>query len=277
VKDHIREQIANIKDANLAGCIVREYLQARILESLQEAGAFVNWAFVGGTALRFLYAMPRFSEDLDFSLSQAGAEDNFTDFMKKAKADFEAENYNIAIKVKTSKTVKSAFIKFAGLLYEMGLSPLASETVSIKVEIDTNPPAGAGLETSIIRRHILLNLQHYDKSSLFAGKLHALLMRKYVKGRDIYDLMWYLSDRTWPMPNLLLLNNALTQTEWHGSQITEENWQAEIAHRLCEFDWDRVVADVKPFVEKQSELNMITLDNILALLKQRRNTAELPL
>ncbi|MFA6185919.1 MAG: nucleotidyl transferase AbiEii/AbiGii toxin family protein [Phycisphaerae bacterium] len=270
MKDYLKEQIVNIKDANLAGCIVREYLQARILESLQEAGAFTNWAFVGGTALRFLYAMPRFSEDLDFSLSQAGVEDNFTNLMKKAKTDFEAENYNIAIKIKTSKTVKSAFIKFTGLLYEMGLSPLASETVSIKVEIDTNPPAGAGLETSIIRRHILLNLQHYDKSSLLAGKLHALLMRKYVKGRDIYDLMWYLSDKTWPRPNLLLLNNALKQTEWQGSQITEDNWSAQIAQRLCEFDWNKAIADVKPFVEKQSELNMITRDNILDLLKYRQ-------
>jgi hypothetical protein len=259
VKDYIREQIVNLKDANLARCIVREYLQARILESLQGAGAFANWAFVGGTALRFLYAMPRFSEDLDFSLSQAGIEDNF-----------EAENYNIAIKIKALKTVKSAFIKFTGLLYEMGLSPLASETVSIKVEIDANPPAGAGLETSIVRRHILLNLQHYDKSSLLAGKLHALLMRKYVKGRDIYDLMWYLSDRTWPKPNLLLLNNALKQTEWRGSQITEDNWSAEIAQRLCEFDWGKAIADVRPFVEKQSELNMITKDNILNLLKHRQ-------
>ena len=79
-----------------------------------------------------------------------------------------------------------------------GMCSVNSEVISIKVEIDSNPPTGAKLETSIIRKHCLLNLQHYDKSSLLAGKLHALSTRKYTKGRDVYDLMWYLSDRTWP-------------------------------------------------------------------------------
>ncbi|MBN1795389.1 MAG: nucleotidyl transferase AbiEii/AbiGii toxin family protein [Sedimentisphaerales bacterium] len=269
MKDYIKEQIKNIKDTNLARCIIREYLQVRILESLQNSGAFVNWAFVGGTSLRFLYSMPRFSEDLDFSLSKAGIEDNFTSFMKRAKSGYEAENYAISIKIKESKTVKSAFVKFTGLLYEMGLSPLSSETISIKVEINTNPPEGANLETSIIRRHILLNIRHYDKSSLLAGKLHALLSRKYVKGRDIYDLVWYLSDRTWPGPNLELLNNALKQTKWAGSRITEHNWRQELCERLSDFDWDKVIADIKPFVEKQSELNMITRNNVLELIKNR--------
>lgn len=211
MKDYLKQQIETIEDTNLARCITREYLQARLLECLQENGAFVNWAFVGGTALRFLHLMPRFSEDLDFSLAEPGVEDNFTELMKKAKASFQAEDYSVTIKVKTEKTVKSAFIKFDGLLFEIGLSSHRSEVISIKVRIDTNPPAGANLETSVVRKHCLLNLQHYDKGSLLAGKLHALLTRKYVKGRDVYDLVWYLSDKTWPEPNFLLLNNALKQ------------------------------------------------------------------
>ena len=143
----------------MARCIVREYLQARVLENLQENGAFVNWAFVGGTALRFLYSMPRFSEDLDFSLVRAGVEDNFTELMKKTKGVFETEDYKLTIKAKIEKTVKSAFLKFEGLLYEIGLSPHRYETISIKVEIDTNPPSGAGFETSVVRRHCLLNFE----------------------------------------------------------------------------------------------------------------------
>ena len=83
--------------------------------------------------------MPRFSEDLDFSLVKAGLEDNFTELMKKIKGTFEAEDYKLTIKAKMEKTVKSAFLKFEGLLYEIGLSPHRSETISIKVEIDTNP------------------------------------------------------------------------------------------------------------------------------------------
>jgi len=267
MKDYLKQQIEKIQDTNFARCIAREYLQARTLECLQENGAFVNWAFVGGTALRFLYSLPRFSEDLDFSTTEPGVKDNFAELMKKVKNRFLAEDYEISVKAKTAKTVRAAFVKFPALLYELGLSPLSSEVISIKVEIDSNPPAGAKLETSIIRKHCLLNLQHYDKSSLLAGKLHALSTRKYTKGRDVYDLMWYLSDRTWPGPNLILLNSALKQTAWPGPELTKENWRQEISVRVSEFDWNKVIADVKPFIEKQSDLQMLTQQNIEKLLK----------
>jgi len=267
VKDYLKSRLSEISNANLGRCITREYLQARLLESLQKSGAFTNWAFVGGTALRFLYLMPRFSEDLDFSLTKQGVEDNFTEFLRKAKTSFEAEDYSLSIKAKTEKTVKSAFIKFEELLFELGLSPHLSETVSIKVEIDTNPPKGADLETSIIRKHCLLNLQHYDKSSLLAGKLHALLSRKYVKGRDVYDLLWYLSDRTWPGPNVLLLNNALKQTQWPGPEITKDNWREQTALRVSQFNWDKVISDVRPFIERQEDLQMLNKKNLTNLLR----------
>jgi predicted nucleotidyltransferase component of viral defense system len=267
VKDYIKQIIDKTQDNNLARCIVREYIQARVLECLQEHGAFANWAFVGGTALRFLYSMPRFSEDLDFSLVKAGTADNFVELMQKAKNAFEAEGYQLTVKAKAEKTVKSAFVKFEGLLYEIGLSVHRSETTSIKVEIDTNPPSGAKFETSIVRKHFLLNLQHYDKSSLLAGKLHALLSRKYVKGRDVYDMMWYLSDRTWPGPNLVLLNNALAQTHQRGRKITADNWRQNIISAISKYDWDKVIADVRPFVEKRSDLEMLTKDVLIKLLK----------
>ena len=269
MKDYSKQLIEKIQDNNLARCIVREYLQARVLESLQENGAFINWVFVGGTALRFLYSMPRFSEDIDFSLVKTGLEDNFTELMGKIKGTFEAEDYKLTIKAKVEKTVKSAFLKFEGLLYEIGLSPHRAETISIKVEIDTNPPSDARFETSVVRRHCLLNLQHYDKSSLFAGKLHALLSRKYVKGRDIYDLMWYLSDRTWPRPNIALLNNALYQTGWRGRKITTDNWRKETAMQISKYDWNKVISDVRPFLEKQRDLEMLTKEILLKLLKSK--------
>ena len=269
MKDYLKQKIEKIQDTNLARCTVREYLQARTLECLQDNGAFVNWAFVGGTALRFLYLLPRFSEDLDFSITASGTEDNFEEYMKKAKDRFLAEDYEVTIKAKTAKPVKAAFIKFPGLLYELSLSPLRSEVISIKVEMDSNPPIGAKLETSIVRKHCLLNLQHYDKSSLLAGKLHALSTRKYTKGRDVYDLIWYLSDRTWPEPNILLLNNALKQTLWTGPELTQENWRQQIAMSVSEFNWNKVVADVKPFIEKQSDLQMLSRQNLIKLLKDK--------
>ena len=267
MKEYLKQKIETAGDTNLARCITREYLQARLLECLQENGAFVNWVFLGGTALRFLHLMPRFSEDLDFSLAEPGIEDNFTELMKKAQAVFQAEDYSVTIRARTEKTVKSAFVKFAGLLAEIGLSPHRSEIISIKVEIDTNPPAGANFETSVVRRHCLLNLQHYDKGSLLAGKLHAFLTRKYVKGRDVYDLMWYLSDGTWPEPNYLFLNSALKQTGRPGPEITADNWRNEIILRVSRFDWDKVIADVRPFLERREEVKLLTRQNLIKLLK----------
>jgi predicted nucleotidyltransferase component of viral defense system len=269
MKDYLRQQVEKTQNSTLARCVVSEYMQARLLQCLQDSGAFETWAFVGGTALRFLYGMPRFSEDLDFSLSRPAAPDAFVERMKKAKSVLADEGYVVHIKAKDEKNVKSAFVKLEGLLFELGLSPHPSEVLSVKVELDTNPPAGARLETSIIRRHCLLNLQHYDKSSLLAGKLHALLSRRYVKGRDMYDLVWYLSDRTWPEPNLEFLNNALQQTGWTGPQITEANWRKEILERISQYDWTQVVEDVSPFLERPQDVQMLTQANVIGLLHQR--------
>lgn len=264
--EQVKSLVEEAADRHLARCTVREYLQARTLECLVNAGAFANWVFVGGTALRFLYSMPRFSEDLDFSTKGPGVVDNFIGLMEKIKKQFAAEVYDVKVKVKAEKTVKSAFVKFVGLLYELGLSPLSSETISIKVEIDTNPPAGAGLATSIVRRHTLLNVQHYDKASLLAGKLHALLTRKYTKGRDVYDLVWYLSDRSWPQPNIKLLNNALTQTGWEDEMLTAQSWRKLVLQRVVEFDFKSVIADVEPFLERQEEVQMLAKENVIRLL-----------
>jgi predicted nucleotidyltransferase component of viral defense system len=268
MKDYLKELVGKAPNSNIAGFIAREYLQARILEGLQAGGAFETWAFVGGTSLRFLYSMPRFSEDLDFSLTTAGKEDRFGDLMSKAANVLRAEGYSLNVKTRDEKTVKAAFFRFDGLPYELGLSPHSSQTLSVKVDIDTNPPAGAVFETSLVRKHCLLNLLHYDKASLLAGKLHALLSRRYVKGRDIYDLVWYLSDRSWPGPNVTLLNNALTQTGWQGAVISAENWRSEIVGSIAEWDWDKVVADVRPFIEREGDLDLLSKENVLKLLAE---------
>lgn len=265
--DEMKALVAKASNTNEGRCLLREYLQARILETLQTGGAFETWAFVGGTALRFLYEMPRFSEDLDFSLVHAQKETRFLDHLKRVKKMFASEGIDVEVKARPDTTVQSAMVKCSTLLHEMELSPLASEKISIKVEIDTNPPEGAGLETSIVRRHRLLNLLHYDKASLLAGKLHALLMRSYTKGRDVYDLLWYLSDRNWPEPNLILLNNALQQTNWDGEVIQKDTWREQLALRLNLLDWPSVLADVQPFIERPNELAMLNKKSLISLLQ----------
>ncbi len=232
----------------------REYLQARILGALQRAGAMIPLAFHGGTALRFLYATARYSEDLDFALERPAEGYDFRAYLRAIQAELTAEAYRVEVKVNDQKIVHSAWLRFAGLLYELGLSPHRDEVLAVKIEVDTRPPAGAGLTTTVVRRHILLHLQHHDRASLLAGKLHAVLQRPYLKGRDLYDLVWYLSDPTWPAPNLTLLNNALQQTGWPGEVLTASTWRAAVRERLAAVDWTQAAADVRPFLEPGATL-----------------------
>ncbi len=268
MKDHLRHLVENVDgDVNQKICAAREYLQARTLQSFQEDGVFTRWAFQGGTALRFLFSIPRFSEDLDFALIHAREDAHLERALRKVQSAFQAEGYDIAIKEKPEKTVASAFIGFPGLLYEMGLSQKKGQIFSIKVEVDTNPPAGATLDTTLVRRHVTLSLHHYDKASLLSGKLHALLSRSWCKGRDLYDLVWYLADRTWPEPNLTLLNSALAQTRWKGPELVQGTWKTAVSDRLKSLDWDTARADVLPFLERPREADLIRPEHLLRLLE----------
>jgi predicted nucleotidyltransferase component of viral defense system len=266
MKEFLSQQVNQIKDPLLKTNLTREYLQARTLQILQEQGAFLNWAFLGGTALRFLYSIPRYSEDLDFSLIDPAQPCLFEEILKKVKTRFESENYEVSIKVFREKTVRSAFIKFAGLLYEMGISPHKSEVLSIKLEVDTNPPPGAAMQTTLCRRFVTVNVTHHDKASLLAGKLHACLTRQNAKGRDWYDLLWYLADRTWPAPNFRLLNAALTQTGRIGPELSARTLPSVLSERLGGLDWKEIRADVTPFLERPEELNLLTKENVLKLV-----------
>ena len=161
----------------------------------------------------------------------------------------------------------SAFVRFPGLSYELDLSPHQDQTFSVKIEVDTNPPAGAGLRTTVVRRHVTLQLQHHDRASLLAGKLHAVLQRPYLKGRDVYDLLWYLSDPGWLSPNLDLINNALGQTGWAGPSASEDNWWGLVRERVQTASWDQVVADVRPFLEPSADLGLLTRENLVRVLE----------
>ncbi|MFZ3150079.1 MAG: nucleotidyl transferase AbiEii/AbiGii toxin family protein [Anaerolineaceae bacterium] len=259
----VKQTTSPLEGRNLA----REYLQARILGSLQRSGAMIPLAFHGGTALRFLYSHGRYSEDLDFTLEGNRQSYDFRSYLHAIRSELTPEGYKVDLKVNDKKTVNSAFVRFPGLLFEMGLSPQQSEVLAVKIEVDTNPPKGAGLSNTVVRRFVVLQLHHHDKASLLSGKLHAVLQRSYTKGRDIYDLLWYLSDPTWPQPNMILLNNALTQTNWAGGTLTEVNWKEQVSLRLEKLNWDGIVNDVRPFVEPGFDLNLLTLTNMKKVLR----------
>ncbi len=152
-----------------------EYLQARILGALQRTGAMLALAFHGGTAVRFLFGSARYSEDLDFALEGDRERYDLRRYLRAIHEELTAEGYAIELKVSDRRTVHNAFVRFRGLPYELGLSPHRDAVLAVKIEVDTNPPAGAGLETTIVRRHLTLQLFHHDRASLLAGKVHAIL------------------------------------------------------------------------------------------------------
>ncbi len=266
MKDDLLHLIQSTKSPIEARNQAREYLQALILQSLQRAGAMTGLAFHGGTALRFLFSSQRYSEDLDFALERPSSQYDFRAYLQSIRSELQAQGYGAELKINDQKTVHSAFIRFPGLPYELKLSPPRDETLAVKLEVDTNPPAGAGLATSLVRRHVMLNLQHHDRASLLAGKLHAIMQRPYLKGRDLYDLAWYLSDRDWPAPNLTLLNNALAQSNWAGEPLTGQNWREVVRSRLESIPWETTLNDVRPFLLDVDELSMLTLKNMTRLL-----------
>lgn len=267
MKEEIKEILAKEGARSAHGLnLVREALQAAALASLQRSGAMRALAFQGGTALRFLFSLARYSEDLDFALERPDAGYDLKELARQIKADFSREGLDLDLRLNDSKTVHSLWLRFPGLLFDLGLSPLKDQILAIKIEVDTRPPSGARLETSLVRRHRILNLQHHDRASLFAGKLHAVLERSFFKGRDIYDLVWYLSDPGWPKPNLVLLNNALKQTGSKRSALDVESWREAVRERLEAADFSRLTADVSPFLERLEEVRLLELNAILKLL-----------
>ncbi len=158
-------------------------------------------------------------------------------------------------------------MRFRGLPYELGLSAHKTEVLAVKLEVDTNPPRGAMLATTSLTRHVPLLLQHHDRASLFAGKLHAVLQRSYLKGRDIFDLWWYLTQPDWPDPNLMQLNAALAQSGWEMPVLTRSNWRAFVHQRVAALDWqENVVRDLQAFIIDPDYEDWLSKDALLSFL-----------
>ena len=266
----MRDYIKSIVDKKLSVDdnlnLIREYIQAYFLYVIYRKKYYQDIVFTGGTALRFVYRIKRFSEDIDFSLSARVTQIDFNLMMSDIAREFKQAGYAVEIKAKTRLTVNSAFLKFSGIMFETGLSPLKDEKFLIKVEIDSHPPAGGIEAHTMVSTPFMFYLLHYDLKSLFAGKVHALLCREYTKGRDWYDLMWYLSKFKDIEPNYIMLNNAMAQTSQNPTLINQGNWKTEIKRVLRTLDWVKVRNDVKRFLEDPAELELLTPETLINLV-----------
>lgn len=230
---------------------LREYAQSMALFSLHQSEAFSSISFVGGTALRFLFALPRYSEDLDFSLESAHAYEP-AKWLRKLKRDLEFMGFTPEITWNDKRIVHTGWIKFPGLLKEAGLAPLPSQKLSIKLEVDSKPPAGAKTETQVVRLHRLMALRHHTLPCLMAGKIRAILTRPFPKGRDWYDLMWYLSRRPATRPDIAFLQASLDQG-LQGVGHDGNEWKKLLLEKLSGLKADALLKDVAPFLENPGE------------------------
>lgn len=245
---------------------LRQYIQEYILFLMQKSGMSGTLYFVGGTALRFLYRIRRYSEDLDFSAGETWDTAALPGFMKKISDSLNKAGYTCTLNIKDAGTVQRVVIGFTGLLHEAGLSNRKEQKLNIHLEIDLNPPAGWTGQKTIIDIHFPVVLQHYDLASLFAGKLHAILMRSYTKGRDIYDLFWYRTKHKRLLPNFLQLNNAIKQTREGFVEVTAVNWLELLREKVGRMDWRTVEKDVLSFIEHEDDSLVFTRENLLMVL-----------
>jgi hypothetical protein len=146
------------------------------------------------------------------------------------------------------------------------LSGHAEEVLAIKIEVDTNPPSHAGLMTTPLNKYVPLNLQHHDPATLLAGKLSAILQRDYLKGRDIFDMWWYLNQPKWPSPNWEYLNSSLQQGGWAGNLLTSTNWQMVVREQILPLNWSLVMEDVGSFIIDSEGNAEFSKEQFLALL-----------
>lgn len=265
MKDHLL-QLTRDRAPLQARNVVREYLQSRILGALQRAGAMTSLAFQGGTCLRFVFGLPRYSEDLDFALERGREEFDLRTCLKTVRSELAAEDYRVDVRLREHRTVHGALVRFPEILYDIGLSPHPTEVLAVRIGVDTRPPPGATMDVSLVRRYVPLRLYHHDRASLLAGKVHALLKRPYAKGRDWFDLIWYLSDPEWPPINLELLNSALEQTGWAEPPLDPQSWRDAVRRRIDELEWNPMVDDVRPFLERQHDVDLLSREDAMRLL-----------
>jgi predicted nucleotidyltransferase component of viral defense system len=250
IKKQIDPRLGREEQINQA----REFLQILILKIMYDLGAFKNLAFTGGTALRILYDLKRYSEDLDFSLIQK-KDYSFMRFHKETEKQL-IQNYGFKLTAKSSdqKIVQTMDLKFNELLFDLGLSDQKTQKLYIKIEVDSNPPAGWETALSLVSRSFVFTVMHFDLPSLYATKLHACFFRKYTKGRDLYDLIWYLGKDI--LPNFNVLNNAIEQTEHSKLGIDGANFRDFLLRHLEKINFPAAQKDVERFLIDKSELKL---------------------
>jgi predicted nucleotidyltransferase component of viral defense system len=258
---------------------LNEIVQEIALLGLYRGGFFTHAAFYGGTALRIFYGLDRFSEDLDFSLMKSDQKFDLSSFTQPVQDELGAYGLEMTVQEKMKKTdspVKSAFIKGGTQIHIVKIASVqppvtginAREQLRIKLEVDTQPPPGATFEMKYQLRPVPYSVRLYAPSSLFAGKIHALLCRSWktrVKGRDFYDYVWFLS-RSTPV-NIAHLAERMKQTGHlpADAMLTGKDLKNRLHKRFASVDFDQAKKDVLPFIKNRDAVELWSADFFSAI------------
>ena len=261
---------------------LKEIIQEVALCGLSRGDFFKTAAFYGGTALRIFYGLDRFSEDMNFSLCAPDPDFALSAYFPFLQEELAAAGFTLTVeqKIKSKESdVQSAFSKGETVIQLLNIAPIeppvagvaSGEQVKIKFEIDTNPPAAATYETKYALLPIPFAVKMYDEPSLFAGKLHAVLCRAWknrVKGRDFYDLVWYLSRRT--KPNLAHLQKRLEQSgRWNPAEmLTTDALKTLLCDRFAQIDFEAAKKDVMPFIQDSRKLDLWGAEFFCAIVQE---------
>ena len=249
---------------------MKEIMQEIVLCGLSRAGFFKKAAFYGGTALRIFYGLDRFSEDLDFSLEVSDPNFDLKEYFPILEKEVSSFGLNVSIAEKEKNkesAIRSAFLKgntkeHLLLFYvdeHIAGGAAKNETIKIKFEVDVNPPAFASFEHKYRLLPVPYEVNLYDMSSLFAGKLHAVICRAWqsrIKGRDLYDYVFYLSRGA--SFNLKHLNQRLIDSGFIPSdkEYTLSDIKKLLNDRFDSIDFEQAKQDVEPFIHDASVLNV---------------------
>jgi predicted nucleotidyltransferase component of viral defense system len=242
---------------------IREIVQETVLYALWRGGFYEVAAFQGGTSLRVVHGMQRFSEDLDFILQKATPS-----FVWKPYLDSIVEvleEFGLRCEVidlsKEGNNIKKAMLKDSSILELFDLSFYSDskpKIVQIKLEVDINPPTGSDFSHSFLDFPLDYEICCQDLPSNFALKIHALLCRGYLKGRDWFDFNWYIKQQV--EPNRQLLQSALCQNgPWEGQKITvTHDWLTQaLQDKICTIDWTKASGDVERFLSRSQQESLV--------------------
>lgn len=265
------------EDAELA---LKEIMQEIALAGLQRSGFFEKAAFYGGTALRILYGLDRFSEDLDFSLLEVDSTFSLEPYLHGIVSEFNALGVQVSIKekLKSLKTnIESAFLKADTVWKELQLDTIiprlnigTQPTIKIKLEVDTHPPLRFVTEQKLLLKPFSFYVKCFTQPDLFAGKMHALLFRKWksrVKGRDWYDMEWFIK-RGIPLNLDHFLARALDSGDWTENSMSKEQFKTILRARIADVSINVVKDDVVRFVRDAKTLDIWSEKYFLDLIEK---------